>query len=215
MIAEYWANGPRTETPPGHWALFGEFVSQRDHHTLDDDVKMFFALSNAIFDASIAAWDSKRAFDSDRPISSIPFLFQGRQIQSWGGPYKGTVWMDGSQWIPYQPSTFPTPPFPEYISGHSTFSAAGAEILKRWTGSDNFGNAVTFPAGSSTVEPGMTPAQPVTLSWATFSAAADEAGISRRYGGIHFLAGDYVGRFIGRLVAQQAWCKAQRYINGR
>jgi Domain of unknown function (DUF6851)/VCPO second helical-bundle domain len=214
MIAEYWANGPRTETPPGHWALFGEFVSERDHHTLDDDVKMFFALSNAIFDASIAAWDAKRAFDSDRPISSIPFLFQGQQIQSWGGPYKGTVWMDGSQWIPYQASTFPTPPFPEYVSGHSTFSAAGAEILKLWTGSDKFGNSATFPAGSSTVEPGMTPAQSVTLSWATFSAAADEAGISRRYGGIHFLAGDYVGRVVGRLVALQAWYKAERYIGG-
>ena len=214
MIAEYWANGPRTETPPGHWALFGEFVSQRDHHGLDDDAQMFFALSNAIFDASIAAWDAKRAFDSDRPISAIPFLFQGQQIRSWGGPGKGTVSMDGSQWIPYQPSTFPTPPFPEYISGHSTFSAAGAQILALWTRSDSFGNSVIFAPGSSTVEPGLTPAQSVTLNWQTFSAAADEAGISRRYGGIHYQAGDYVGRAIGRAVALQAWVKAQQYFRG-
>jgi hypothetical protein len=111
---------------------------------------------------------------------------------------------DGAQWIPYQPSTFPTPPFPEYISGHSTFSAAGAEILKRFTHSDDFGASVTFLPGSSTTEPGLTPRQPVTLSWATFSDAADEAGISRRYGGIHFEAGDLGGRATARLVAATA-----------
>ena len=215
MIAEYWANGPRTETPPGHWALFGQFVSQRDGHGLDDDVKMFFALSNAIFDAGIAAWDAKRAFDSVRPVSSIPYLYQGKQIRSWGGPGLGTVLMDGSQWIPYQPSTFPTPPFPEYVSGHSTFSAAGATILALWTGNNKFGNSVTFQPGSSTIEPGITPAQPVTLSWATFSDAADEAGISRRYGGIHFRSADYVGRALGALVAAQDWQKAQSYFNGK
>jgi uncharacterized protein DUF6851 len=72
MIAEYWANGPRTELPPGHWALFGEFVSRRDNHAVDEDAKMFFALTNAIFDAGIAAWDTKQAFDSVRPVTSIP-----------------------------------------------------------------------------------------------------------------------------------------------
>src|SRR6202008_3039307 len=54
MIAEYWADGPSSETPPGHWCLFAQFVSMRDHHGLDDDVKMFFALTNALLDASIA-----------------------------------------------------------------------------------------------------------------------------------------------------------------
>jgi hypothetical protein len=72
MIAEYWANGPHTELPPGHWDLFGQYVSARDNHSLDDDVKMFFALTNAIFDAGIAAWDAKRAFDSVRPVTAIP-----------------------------------------------------------------------------------------------------------------------------------------------
>src|SRR5438477_13209562 len=65
--------------------------------------------------------------------SAIPFLFHGQTIKAWGGPFMGTVTMDGGNWIPYQPSTFPTPPFPEYFSGQSTFSAAGAEILRRWT----------------------------------------------------------------------------------
>jgi hypothetical protein len=214
MIAEYWANGPRTELPPGHWDLFGEFVSRRDHHTVDDDAKMFFALTNAIFDGGIAAWDAKRAFDSVRPIQAIPYLFQGQQITAWR-PFHGTQTFDGAHWIPYQTSTFPTPPFPEYISGHSTFSAAGAQILKLFTHSDKFGDSVTFASGSSNTEPGLTPKQPVTLSWATFTDAANEAGISRRYGGIHFELADLVGRATGRLVAKQAWKKALTYFNGR
>lgn len=68
-IVEYWADGPGTELPPGHWALFAEWVSQRDGNSIDDDAKMFFALSNALLDASIAVWDCKRVFDSVRPIS--------------------------------------------------------------------------------------------------------------------------------------------------
>jgi hypothetical protein len=124
----------------------------------------------------------------------------------------GTIAIDGGDWIPYQPSSFPTPPFPEFISGHSTFSAAGAEILRRWTHSDNFGAFVTFATGSSTIEPGLTPAMPTTLHWATFTDAANQAGISRRYGGIHFKVGDLVGRATGRLVGAQAWLKARRYF---
>jgi hypothetical protein len=214
MIAEYWADGPRSELPPGHWDLFAQFVSARDKNDLDDDVKLFFALNNAIFDGGIVAWDAKRAFDSVRPASAICFLFHGQPIQAWGGPFKGTVTMDGRFWIPYQPSTFPTPPFPEYISGHSTFSAAGAEILKLFTRSDTFGGTVTFAAGSSKTEHGFTPAQPVTLIWNTFTDAANEAGISRRYGGIHFEAGDLVGRAMGRLAADQVWTKATSLWNG-
>jgi uncharacterized protein DUF6851/vanadium-dependent haloperoxidase-like protein len=214
MIAEYWANGPRSELPPGHWDLFAQFVSARDHHTVDQDVKVFFALTNAIFDGGIACWSAKRHFDSVRPVTAIPFLFHGQQIEAWGGPGKGTVTMDGSQWIPYQPSTFPTPPFPEFMSGHSTFSAAGAEILRLFTHSDSFGDSVTFAPGSSVTEPGSTPKQSVTLSWATFSDAADQAGISRRYGGIHFEAGDLAGRACGRVVARQAWKKALQLFHG-
>jgi hypothetical protein len=214
MIAEYWANGPHTELPPGHWDLFAQFVSARDQHTVDDDAKMFFVLTAAIHDAGIAAWAAKSKFDSVRPVTAIPFLFHEKTIMSWGGPFMGTVTMDGGDWIPYQPSTFPTPPFPEYISGHSTFSAAGAEILRRWTDSDNFGDSVTFDAGSSTVEPGTTPASTITLYWPTFTDAANQAGISRRYGGIHFETGDLVGRATGRLVAEKAWAKALRYFRG-
>src|SRR5947199_2081177 len=128
MFSEYWSDGPNSEQPPGHWALFAQFVSARDHHSLDDDVKLFFALTNAIFDAGIVAWDAKRAFDSVRPATAIPFVFQGQQIRCWGGPGHGTVTTDGRDWTPYQSSQFPTPPFPEFVSLHSSFSAAGAEI---------------------------------------------------------------------------------------
>jgi hypothetical protein len=219
MIAEYWADGPRSELPPGHWDLFAQFVSRRDHHGahkhgVGADVQLFFALTNAIFDASICCWDNKCAFDSVRPITAIRFLFRGHQVRAWGGPYQGTRLMDGADWLPYQALTFPTPPFPEYSSGHSTFSAAGAEILKLFTESDDFGASVTFPAGSSKFESGVVPATDVTLRWATFSEAANQAGFSRRFGGIHFEQGDLDARNAGRRVARQAWAKAQSYISG-
>lgn len=107
-----------------------------------------------------------------------------------------------------------TPPFPEFISGHSTFSAAGAEILKSFAGSAAFGASATVRAGSSKVEPGAVPATDVTLSWATFSDAADQAGISRRYGGIHFVQGDLQGRSGGRLAGALVWAKALTHFNG-
>jgi len=214
MIAEYWSDGLGTEQPPGHWALFAQWISQRDHHSLDDDVKMFFAITNAMFDAGIAAWDAKRAYDSVRPITAIPYLFRGKRIRAWGGPGKGTIEMDGSQWLPYQEATLPTPPFPDFVSGHSAYSAAAARILELLTGSDHFGYVVTIPAGSSKIEPKTTPARPVTLRWRTFTDAANEAGMSRRYGGIHFRAADLGGRLLGAQVALEAWAKAQVYFKG-
>jgi hypothetical protein len=172
VIAEYWADGPGTETPPGHWCLLAQWVSARDHHGLDQDVVLFFALAGALHDAAVAAWDAKRAFDSVRPVSAI------------------------------------RSPFAEYVSGHSTFSAAAAEVLARYTGSDALGASVTVPAGSSRIEPGTTPAADVTLSWPTFSDAAYQAGRSRRYGGIHFRDGDLAGRALGRMVGLRAWLAA-------
>jgi hypothetical protein len=215
VIAQYWEDGPRSETPPGHWNLFAQWVSRRDHHTLDEDAKVFFALGNALLDASITAWDAKRHWNSVRPITAVRWLKQGQRVQAWGGPYQGTKTIRGEDWLPYQPATFPTPPFPEYLSGHSTFSAAAAILLKAATGSDTFGMSVTIAAGSSRVEPGAVPAAPVTLSWKSFTAAADQAGISREYGGIHFNDGDFEARKAGELVGLQAWSKAKTYFNGK
>lgn len=215
MIAEYWADGPNSETPPGHWCLFAQFVSNRDHHSLDDDVKMFFILSNALLDASIAAWDTKMAFNSVRPVTAIHFLFSGKPIRAWGGRFKGTQTIDGSQWQPYQPFTnASTPPFPEFVSGHSTFSAAGAEILRRFTGSDTFGASYTYEKGRSKIEPGLTPRERLTLSWPTFTDAATQAGMSRRYRGIHFADADINGRKMGQEAAVNVWNKAMALIHG-
>jgi hypothetical protein len=214
VIAEYWADGPASELPPGHWALFAQHVSDRDNHDLDADVRMFFAMTNAVFDASIACWETKRHWDYVRPVTAIHFLFKGKKVKAWAGPNMGTAKIDGGDWRPYQAETVVTPPFPEYVSGHSTFSAAAAEVLKRFTGSDSFGYSVTRKAGSSAVEPGTVPHADVTLSWATFSDAADEAGVSRRYGGIHFEDADLKGREMGRLIGARAWNKAQAYLSG-
>ncbi len=207
IIAEYWANGPNSVTPPGHWILFAKYVSNSHHHNLNQDVKMFFAMTNAMFDAGISVWDAKRYFDYVRPISAIRFLYKGLSIESWNGLVKG------EDWSPYQPSNALTPPFAEYVSGHSAFSASAAETLRLFTGSDQFNNEVTIPAGSSEVEPGIVPHKPITLSWNTFTDAANEAGISRRYGGIHFKDGDLESRKLGRKIAAIAWSKSLRYFH--
>jgi hypothetical protein len=218
-IAEYWADGPRSELPPGHWNLFAQFVSRRDHHGanshgVERDVKLFFALTNAISDAGCCAWDNKRAFNSVRPITAIRTLFRGQSVRAWAGPYQGTKMIDGAAWFPYQLTTFPTPPFPEYSSGHSNFSAAGAEILRLFTGSDRFGGSTVLPAGSSRIEPGAVPSHDITLAWATFSDAAKQAGLSRRYGGIHFEQGDLDAQATGKMAAREVWEKARVYWQG-
>ncbi len=214
VIVENWADGPGTEQPPGHWNLFVQFVSQRDNLDLDAQVKLFFILTNAVFDAGIACWETKRFYNSERPITAIHFLFAGKQVRAWGGPHQGTQVIEGQNWRPYQVATIVTPAFPEYISGHSTFSASAAEILKRFTGSDTFGASRVMKAGTAPFETGQVPATDIRLSWATFSDAANQAGMSRRYGGIHFEQGDLMGRAMGRKVAAVVWDKAQAYIHG-
>jgi len=218
-IADYWANGPHSETPPGHWMLISQFtsaqsVARRNKNDPNNDVKLFFALSNALLDAGIACWDTKRAYNYARPITAVHYLYANQQITAWGGIGKGSVQMLGSQWMPYQESIVVTPPFPEYCSGHSTFSAASAYVLQQFTGTDSCGESYTAAPGSSQIEPGIAPSTAVTLSWPTFSAAAAQAGTSRQIGGIHFNQGDQDGRVLGRQVAAVAWAKAQRYING-
>jgi hypothetical protein len=150
-----------------------------------------------------------------RPITAVRWLKRGQLVRAWGGPYQGTKTIRGEDWLPYQPATFPTPPFPEYISGHSTFSAAAAAVLQDFTGKDDLGMSITIPAGSSKVEPGAVPAAPVTLSWKSFTAAADQAGLSRLYGGIHFEDGDLEAREAGAEVGEQAMDKAVTYFSGK
>ncbi|HEY8557725.1 MAG TPA: vanadium-dependent haloperoxidase [Actinomycetes bacterium] len=217
--AEYWEDGTGTVTPPGHWNQFAQWVARRDAHSVDEDARMFFALNNGLLDASISAWDGKDHWDSVRPITAVRFLRKGQIIQAWGGPYQGPSYIKGEDWIPYRPPDDPSPPFAEYASGHSTFSMAAAEVLTSFTGRGNFELTVTIPAGSSKVEPRTAtqpgvPAQPITLSWTNFQYAANQAGLSRQYGGVHFEHGDKDARAAGAKVGDNAWAKALTYFNG-
>ncbi|HYF48678.1 MAG TPA: phosphoesterase [Planctomycetota bacterium] len=209
-IATYWADGGGTVTPPGHWCQIAQFISLRDKHTLDDDVKMFFALTNAMFDSSIAVWDCKVKYDSARPVTAIRFLFKGQSIEAYAGPGKGTQTILGEAFQSY----IATPPFGEYVSGHSTFSSAGACILQLFSKSPDYGDSITITAGSSSVEPGV-PVQDVTLSWKKLTDAAKEAGMSRLFGGIHFTDGNVQGQALGKKVAKLVFKKAQEYISGK
>ena len=199
VIAEYWelSQGPGTNFIL--WNQFAQFVIQRDHYQLDDEVKLFFALDNAMLDSSIAAWDAKRYWDSERPVTAIVVLAR---------MFHGYMFHD--DWQPY----LLTPPFPDFVSSHSAISASAAEVLKRFTGSDAFGGSYTRPAGVSGMERKPGPAHDVVLSWATFTEAADESCMSRRYGGVHFEDADIEGRALGRRVAAISWTKAQEYISG-
>jgi len=214
-MADYWADIGGTVLPPGHWMQFAEVVSNRDQLDEDDNVKLFFAVSNALFDAGIAAWEAKRAYDSERPITAIRYLMHGQTITGYGpnGPPGGLMPIAGESWFPFQLMTFPTPPFAEHISGHSTFSAAAAQVLKQFTGDDTFGYSHTVPAHSLQIAPSL-PSQDLTLSWATFSDAAAEAGMSRIYGGIHFENANIAGQSVGRQVGALAFSKAQAYWSG-
>jgi hypothetical protein len=211
--AEYWADGPQSEFPPGHTMVFAQALSRMRAHTLDQDVKLFFMLGNAELDASISAWKLKYDYDCVRVISAIRKRYEGQYVTSWLGPNKGYGKVLGQNWLPYQALNVVTPPFPEYVSGHSTFTAAGRTILGGFEGSDKFNAQVVIPAGSSRFEKN-TPATDITLTWKTLTAAADEAGWSRRWGGIHFKSGDEHGRLLGKVVASDVWDKAQLYFNG-
>ena len=146
--------------------------------------------------------------------TAIRERYKNQLINSWLGPGKGYGQVLGQNWIPYQATTVVTPPFPEYVSGHSTFTAAGRTILALFFGTDNFNAQVTIPAGSSKIEPGVTPRRTVVLTWKTLTDAADQAGMSRRWGGIPFQTGDMDGRTLGKVVGNDDWNKAQTFFNG-
>jgi len=226
LIAEFWEDGGGTSFPPGTWMTFGEYVSARDDHTLDEDAQMFFSLGNAVFDAGIATWESKVYYDYARPIAAVRTLGDlgliGEYDSDLGG-YAIETYVRGegkqnilaTEFVTYQtPNADFSPPFAEYTSGHSAFSAAGAEVLQQYTGSDDFGGSILIYPGESRFESGVTPTDTVTLEWDTFTEAADEAGISRLYGGIHFEEGDLNGRKLGREVGNAVLEQTQFYING-
>jgi hypothetical protein len=266
-LTEFWADGPDSETPPGHWNTVANAVSDSpgferriggsgpEVDRLEWDVKLYFALNGAVHDAAVAAWGLKGHYDSARPISMIRYLGGrgelplvpglveriteessapgGRHhalaghvgeiaVRGWlGSPEDptsetaGVGWVRAVDWVPYQRPTFVTPAFAGYVSGHSTFSRAAAEVLAAFTGSPYFPGGMfewTMRPGDLLNEAG--PTRPVTLQWATYYDAADQAGISRLFGGIHIPADDFEGRKVGSACGKEAWTLARRYFAG-
>jgi hypothetical protein len=280
VIAEYWADGPTSETPPGHWNLIANTVAATpgferrfegegpELDPLEWDVKTYFALNGATHDAAIAAWGLKAYYDSARPISMIRYMGGLGQSTDPDGPSydpdglpledglvevvtaessapgerheqlaehvgeiavfawrgapedpdtqtSGVGWIRAVDWVPYQRPTFVTPAFAGYVSGHSTFSRAAAEVLVSLTGTPYFPGGVlewTVPRGGLIHEAG--PTDDVVLQWATYYDAADQAGISRLHGGIHITQDDLEGRIIGSEVGAGAWALVQTYFDG-
>lgn len=212
-LVEFMRDGPRSVQQAGHWFIFAQDVSERDNHTLDEDVKMYFLVEAAAMDAFIACWDAKMFYDFARPYSLVHAYYQDQIIKAWGGPEKGMVQMDGTEWRPYSPDTFLCPPFPSYVSGHSTVSGACSEVLRLFTGSDEFGIEVKLVPGALTELPenfGDT----VTLKFPTFTYTADRAGISRVMGGYHIQSDNIEGLTLGRHVGRRVFEKYAELVGG-
>ena len=281
VLAEFWADGPSSETPPGHWNVIANSVSDNTNFVkriggtglvLDDlewDVKLYFALNAAVHDAACAAWSLKRYYDGWRPMSAVRYMgglgqstdpqspsyhpnglplipelielvtsntiASGRHagltvskiaIFNWPGQptnaatqYGGVKWVHAESWIPYQKANFVTPAFPGYISGHSTFSRSAAEVLTAIAGSPYFpGGVFIADTAIANTGTGLTfengPSQPVQLQCATYYDAADQAGQSRVWGGIHPSADDFPGRRTGSQCGKGVWVLAKKYFDG-
>ncbi len=280
VMAEFWADGPSSETPPGHWNVLANLVSDEldpdlriggtgePVSRLEWDVKLYLAVNGAVHDAAIAAWGLKGYYNSARPISMIRYMgglgqstdpslpsynteglplvpglvelitpettapgqrhdaLAGHEgeiaVKAWAGnpadprtETGGVAWILAVDWVPYQLPTFVTPSFPGYVSGHSAFSRAAAEVLAGFTGSEYFPGGMsgyTIEARSLKFEQG--PTTDIHLEWATYDDAADQAGQSRLWGGIHIEADDFAGRRVGSACGKGAWALAQRYYDG-
>jgi hypothetical protein len=213
-IVEFMRDGPRSTGQSGHWLRFAQDVSRRDKQTLDQDVKLFFTIANVAMDAFIAAWETKRFYDSSRPWLLVRHYYGDKDITAWAGPAKGYITMKGATWHPYSPDTFVTPPFPGYVSGHSTVSGACAKALELFTGSDAFGFVERRHAGALTEPDWKCEHCDVELPLPTFTATAEMAGISRVMGGYHIQADNIEGLRLGRKVAEYTWPKYQAYFEG-
>lgn len=209
-LVEFMRDGPQSVQQAGHWLKFAQDVSRRDQHTLDQDVKMYFYNQVVAMDAFIASWDSKMFYDYARPYALVHEYYDKQKIKAWGGEGKGMIEMEGNQWRPYSPETFLCPPFPSYVSGHSTISGGCAEALKIWTGSDQFGSSAQLVAGAMT-EPNHL-GDTITLKFPTFTETAEMAGISRVLGGYHIQSDNIAGLELGRNVAREVWKFYQKHI---
>jgi hypothetical protein len=206
MIAEVFDN---KITSLGFSALF---ITVSRGLSLDEFVHYDFITNAAAFDGGIATWKEKYRFDAVRPVSAIRLLYANRTVNGWGGPGKGTVRLPGREWRSY----LNTANHPEYPSGSACFCAAHAQASRRYLGSDAFGWSVPVPAGSSTIEPGVTPAHDIVLGpWHTFTEFEQACSQSRVDGGVHFTAAIEEGQKLCRPIGDLAFEFVDRHIRGR
>lgn len=228
ITAEFWAGGPNTVTPPGMWFVFCDLIIRSEGMTIDKEVTLYTLIANGLYQASICAWRLKRDKLQARPIQKIRQADYQTTISSWNGI------IQGEYWLPYQELNFVTPPFPDFVSGHSTFSATSARLIANFLGNDviqfkkqtitmpilqylspilkssqtvNFsiGNVFIYPR-TSTVQQNV-PETPLTLQWNRWSDMAKDSGRSRIYGGIHVESSNQAGLFLGGQIADLLWSK--------
>ena len=225
MIAEFWAGGPGSVTPPGFWFVFSYGICKSNNLTMADEVKLYTMLGLGVFQSSICAWKLKRNHLQARPIQRIRYLYDPEQ----------------SDWLPYQESNFVTPPFPDFVSGHSTFSACSSRIIYQIVKKNAIDlkgvvlnsdllkllNPVIFvetdnvqinlcqinilPGSSGIDTKTTTPLSGCSLEWSSLDQMADEAGLSRLYGGIHYESSNQGGLSLGRELAN-VLCNKYRNI---
>ncbi len=228
-VVEFMRDGPRSTGQSGHWLLFAQDLSRRDHYDLDQDVKLFFSIANVAFDAFISCWETKRYFDSSRPYWYVRWNRKGQMVRGYAGPGQGFKSIPADQWHPYSPDVFVTPPFPGYTSGHATVSGASAKILELFSGSDRFEFVAKKIAGELT-EPniptsqmqavegvpatGIAPTAAIDLALPTFSATAEMAAESRMLGGYHIRSDNEDGLRLGRKLAEFVFPRYKAYWEG-
>lgn len=174
-IARAWAFNAGTKTPPGAWNLIAQSISSSRGQSITENARMFAAINVGMADAAICAWDCKYTQDCWRPIDAIRLADTDGNAST--DPDTG--------WLPL----LTTPNHPSFVSGHSTFSRTAANILASLIGGDAIN--VNF-AGDFGVSRQLT----------SLNAAANEAGLSRIYGGIHFSFDNVSGQQIGTNIAQ-------------
>jgi len=188
------------------------FAANHARLALNEWVHYYFLVQLTAFDAGIAAWNEKYRYDTVRPYSAIPYVYGNNPVVAWGGPGKGTVAdLPASQWRPY----LNVANHPEYPSGSATFCTGVAQASRRYLGTDNLGFHFSYAPGSSTLEPGATPASTVTLEFPTWTSFADACKQARVDGGVHFPAAVEVAYQLGEPIGNLAYDFLIRHINGQ
>ncbi|MFD7288593.1 vanadium-dependent haloperoxidase [Streptomyces sp. NPDC059863] len=177
---------------------------------LDGWVQLHAVADTATFDASVAAWYNKNVYDAVRPATAIRHVYGDRPVTAWGGPGKGTVRIPADQWRGY----LNVPDHPEYPSGSTALCAAEAQAVRSFLGTDEVSIRIPRAKGSSVVEPGVTPHGETVLSWDSWTDWTRDCGLSRFWGGVHFMPAIEASWDMGRRIGDRAHEFVRAHIDG-